>query len=395
MSEEKSKITFNDLLDAGLHFGHQTKRWNPKMKRYIFGKRNGIHIIDLAKTLDKFAEARDFITDTIMRGRKVLLVGTKKQAKDIIQKTAEENGQPYVVNRWLGGMLTNAKTVRKSINRMEDLEKMQEEGPELQRSKREMAKLGRELDKLHSNLNGIRDMDRLPGALIVIDINRESNAVKEARCLHIPVVATIDTNCDPDLVDYPIPANDDSIRSVELIIGELGKTIKSANENYERVAAARKLEREKAEAEEKAAAEAASKARKKRDDAEKEARRKAVEKAKQKVLAKAASEKEEKPVKGKEEKAAGSKEEKPGKGKKEESAESKEKKPAESKDEKPAESKKAEKSSAEDDANAEEQVAKPVADETKEKVESSASEKKSEEKPSEKEEDKSEVKEEK
>lgn len=290
MPEEKQSdtLTFNDLLKAGLHFGHQTKRWNPKMKRYIFGKRNGIHIIDLAQTLDKFAEAKAFLEDTIMRGRKVLLVGTKKQAKDIIQKKAEEDEQPYVVNRWLGGMLTNAKTVRKSVERMRELEKMQEEGPEKQRSKRELAKLGRELAKLHTNLNGIRDMERLPGAMVIIDINRESNAIKEARCLNIPVVATVDTNCDPDLVDYPIPANDDSIRSVELIINEIGGTIKAASEKHERVAAERKRERDKAEAEEKAAAEAATKARKQKDEAQREARKRAVEKAKKKALKQAA-----------------------------------------------------------------------------------------------------------
>lgn len=287
MAENSIAPSFEEMLKAGLHFGHQTKRWNPKMKRYIFGKRNGIHIIDLAKTEECMREALDFITETIMRGRKVLLVGTKKQANEIIQKTAEETRQPYVVNRWLGGMLTNAKTIRKSIDRMRELERIQEEGPEVQRSKRELARLGREREKLQSNLNGIRDMERMPGAMVVIDINREANAVKEAGCLHIPIVATLDTNCDPDRIDYPIPANDDSIRAIKLIMDRVADTIKAATAKYEEQEAAKRLEREKADAEERAAAEAAAKARKKKDAAAKETRRKAVEKAKSKLMGEA------------------------------------------------------------------------------------------------------------
>lgn len=297
MTEKASESPqFEEMLKAGLHFGHQTKRWNPKMKRYIFGKRNGIHIIDLAKTEELMQEALDFITETIMRGRKVLLVGTKKQAKELIQQTAEETDQPYVVNRWLGGMLTNSKTIRKSIVRMQELERIQEEGPEVQRSKRELSRLGRELDKLHNNLNGIRDMERMPGAIFVVDMNREANAVKEARCLHIPIVATLDTNCDPDPIDYPIPANDDSIRAIKLIMGKIEETIKAATRKYEELAAAQKLEREKAEAEEREKAEAASQARKKKDAAEKEARRKAVEKAKSKLMKEATKADKQKPA---------------------------------------------------------------------------------------------------
>jgi len=288
MTDKSNAPGFEEMLKAGLHFGHQTKRWNPKMKRYIFGKRNGIHIIDLAKTEQCMGDALDFISETIMRGRKVLLVGTKKQAREIVQETAEETGQPYVVNRWLGGMLTNAKTIRKSIDRMRELELMQEEGTQVQRSKRELARLGRELAKLKSNLDGIRDMDRLPGAIVVIDINREANAVKEAGCLHIPIVATLDTNCDPDKIDYPIPANDDSIRAIKLIMGRVAETIKTSVARYEEEEASKRLEREKAEAEERAAAEAAAKARKKKDAAAKEARRKAVEKAKGKLMDEAA-----------------------------------------------------------------------------------------------------------
>jgi small subunit ribosomal protein S2 len=286
--KSSSAPNFEEMLKAGLHFGHQTKRWNPKMKRYIFGKRNGIHIIDLAKTEKLMGEALDFVSDTIMRGRKVLLVGTKKQAREIIQQTAEATGQPYVVNRWLGGMLTNAKTIRNSISRMQELEAMLAEGSEVTRSKRELSRLGRELEKLQSNLNGIRDLDRLPGAVLVIDMNRESNAVKEARCLHIPIVATLDTNCDPDPIDYPIPANDDSIRAIKLIMGKVEETIKAATQRFEEIAAAQKLEREKAESEERAKAEAAAKARRKKDAADKEARRKAVEKAKSKLMGEAA-----------------------------------------------------------------------------------------------------------
>ncbi len=278
------KPGFEEMLKAGLHFGHQTKRWNPKMKRYIFGKRNGIHIIDLKKTEVLLEEALQLIADTIMRGRKVLLVGTKKQANERIQKAAEETQQPYVVNRWLGGMLTNAKTVRKSIDRMVELEKMMEEGPEVQRSKRELSRLSRELERLHSNLNGIRDMERLPGAVLVIDINREANAVKEARCLKIPVIATLDTNCDPDQVDYPIPANDDSIRAINLIMSLIEQTIKDASKKYDEAREAEKMEREKAAAAEKEASEKAAAVRKKRDENEKAARKKAIEKAKSKML---------------------------------------------------------------------------------------------------------------
>jgi small subunit ribosomal protein S2 len=211
-----SDIAIQDLLDAGLHFGHQTKRWNPKMKRYIFGQRNGIYIIDLNQTQELLGKARQFAFDTIARGRKILFVGTKKQAQEPLKEAATRLKMPYVVNRWLGGTLTNLQTIRKSVAHMRDFMKLEADGTVNTMPKKEVSKMRRELEKLHYNLDGIVDMDNLPGAMFVVDVKREAIAVAEANRLKIPVIAVIDTNCDPDPIDYPIPGNDDAIRSISL-----------------------------------------------------------------------------------------------------------------------------------------------------------------------------------
>ena len=210
-------ISLKDLLEAGVHFGHQTRKWNPKMKEYIFISRGGIHIIDLQKTLRNIDKAYQFIRDTAASGKKILFVATKKQARLPIMEAAKSVEMPYVTERWLGGMLTNFQTVSKSIRKLEDIEKVLE-GPEREMlSKKESLQLEREREKLARNLGGIRDMDRLPGALFVIDTQEEETAVREARKLGIPVVGIVDTNADPDVIQYLIPGNDDAIRSANLM----------------------------------------------------------------------------------------------------------------------------------------------------------------------------------
>ena len=211
-----SAISIKQLLEAGVHFGHQTRRWNPKMKPYIFGQRNGIHIVDLQTTLRLFKEAVEFLTDMSSRGKTVLFVGTKRQAQESISEEAQRCGMYYVNNRWLGGLLTNFVTVRNSIKRYKDLEEKRADGFYEKLSKKEVARLERERKKLEKNLRGIRDMDRLPDALFVVDSNRESIAVQEAAKLNIPIIAVVDTNGDPDYVDYVIPGNDDALRAVRL-----------------------------------------------------------------------------------------------------------------------------------------------------------------------------------
>ncbi len=208
-------ITMKELLEAGVHFGHQTKRWNPKMKKYIFGKRNGIYIIDLQKTLKLFKEASAFISDLASQGKRILFVGTKRQAQDAILEEANRCGMFYVNNRWLGGTLTNFTTVRKSIERLKELEAILND-TEKELSKKERAQLDHEREKLQKNLIGIREMDSLPDALFVIDPKKEYIAVKEAKKLGVPVVAIVDTNCDPEDIDYVIPGNDDAIRAIRL-----------------------------------------------------------------------------------------------------------------------------------------------------------------------------------
>ena len=212
-----AKITIQTLLDAGCHYGHQTRRWNPKMKSYIFGERNGIYILDLKQTMYGLDSAYTFLKETAAKGGKILFVGTKKQAQEPISQQAERCGMPWINQRWLGGMLTNFVTMRSRISRMEELEAMFEDGRMATLPKKEQALLGKELDKLQKNLGGVRDMTSLPQAIFVVDSKREEIAIREANRLHIPVVSLLDTNSDPDVVEYGIPANDDAIRSVALM----------------------------------------------------------------------------------------------------------------------------------------------------------------------------------
>ena len=214
-------ISIQQLLEAGVHFGHQTQRWNPKMKPYIFGARNGIYIIDLQKTAVLFRRACAFVSEIVARGGSMLFIGTKKQAQDTIAEEASRAGQFYVNSRWLGGTLTNFRTIKQGIDRFRALEKMQQDGTYERLPKKEVALLEREREKLEQNLGGIKDMGRLPGALFVIDPRKEKIAIHEANRLGIPVVAVVDTNCDPDGVDYVIPGNDDAIRAIRLIAGKI------------------------------------------------------------------------------------------------------------------------------------------------------------------------------
>ena len=268
-------ITIKDMFDAGLHFGHQTKRWNPKMKGYIFDKRNGIHIIDLTQSVAMLDEAAAFLRDTVLGGKKVLFVATKKQIADLVKEAAESVEQFYVTERWLGGTLTNAKTIRSSVKRMRQLQATAKtNGGELSEHKQEASVLRRELAKLEKNLTGIADMQEQPGAVIVIDCVREANAVKEAVRLHIPVVAIVDTNADPEPIDYVIPGNDDSVRGVELVVNGLVKVIKSATDEYSAKAAEenRKREADRAKREE---AEKAARAERKAKSAAKDGAKRA------------------------------------------------------------------------------------------------------------------------
>ncbi|AUS80142.1 30S ribosomal protein S2 [Actinoalloteichus sp. AHMU CJ021] len=210
-------VTMKQLLDSGVHFGHQTRRWNPKMKRYIFTERNGIYIIDLQQTLTYIDRAFEFIRETVAHGGTILFVGTKKQAQEAISEQALRVGMPYVNQRWLGGMLTNFSTVHKRLQRLKELESMEQTGGFEGRTKKEILMLTREKDKLERTLGGIRDMAKVPSAVWIVDTKKEHIAVGEARKLGIPVVAVLDTNCDPDEVDYPIPGNDDAIRSAALL----------------------------------------------------------------------------------------------------------------------------------------------------------------------------------
>lgn len=251
-------VTLKDMFDAGLHFGHQTKRWNPKMKGYIFDKRNGIHIIDLTQSVQLLDEAAEFLRNTVLNGKKVLFVATKKQAQELTKETAVSVDQFYITERWLGGTLTNSKTIRSSVKRMRQLQAIAKaNGGELSEHKQEASMLRRELMKLERNLTGIADMAEQPGAVIVVDCVKEANAVKEAVRLKIPVIAIVDTNADPEPIDYVIPGNDDSVRGVELILGALAKVIKTANDEYSAKAAEenkkREADRKNREASEKAA----------------------------------------------------------------------------------------------------------------------------------------------
>lgn len=230
-SPNNTGINLKELLDAGLHFGHQTKRWNPKMKPYIFDKRNGIHIIDLTQTLTLIDEAAEFLRKTVLSGKKILFVATKKQAQEVVREAAEACGQFHMTNRWLGGTLTNNQTIRRSIKRMRQIETIgRNNNGVLSPFKKEASNLRRELDKLQANLGGIADLNGMPGALVVIDICREANAVKEAITLGIPIVAIVDTNANPDPIDYVIPGNDDAVRGVKIIMDGFARVVKDAAE---------------------------------------------------------------------------------------------------------------------------------------------------------------------
>jgi len=220
-----SHISMKSLLEAGVHFGHQTKRWNPKMTKYVFGKRNGIYIIDLQKTVQCFNQAYEVVRDLAKDGAKVLFVGTKKQAQEAIKEAAEKSGSYYISNRWLGGTLTNFETIKTRIQRLKELEEMFQSGYVNRFKKKEVSKLRREFEKLEKNLGGIKDMDSMPDLMFVIDIKREFNAIAEAKNLGIPIVAIVDTNCDPEVVDFPIPGNDDAIRACQLIANKIAQAI--------------------------------------------------------------------------------------------------------------------------------------------------------------------------
>ncbi len=226
------EITMKELLEAGVHFGHQTRRWNPKMKEYIFGERNGIHIIDLQKTLKMFREASRFVVDLTAQGRTVLFVGTKRQAQEAVAEEAKRCGAFYINHRWLGGTLTNWATLQKSIKRLKLLKAMVEDGRIKELSKKEQARLDREMKHLVQNLDGIENMNQLPDAMFVIDSNAEDIAVKEARRMGVPVVAVVDTNCDPDVVDWIIPGNDDALRAIRLFTTKIADSVAEGHAMY-------------------------------------------------------------------------------------------------------------------------------------------------------------------
>ena len=242
-------ISIKQLLEAGVHFGHQTRRWNPKMKPYIFTERNGIYIIDLQKTVGKIDEAYSFVKSVADMGKPVLFVGTKKQAQTAIKDEAERCGMYFVNQRWLGGMLTNYKTISKRIKRLEEIRTMESDGTFEKLSKKEVQNLNHEADKLEKFLGGIKDMDGMPGAVFVIDPKKERIAVREARILGIPVVGIVDTNCDPDDVDYIIPANDDAIRAVKLIAGCMADAVLEAKQGESMAEVPEELEEETEEEE--------------------------------------------------------------------------------------------------------------------------------------------------
>ena len=231
-------VSMKQLLEAGVHFGHQTRRWNPKMAAYIYTERNGIYIIDLQKTVKKLEEAYNFVRDLAASGETLLFVGTKKQAQEAIKEEAERVGMYYVNARWLGGMLTNFKTMRTRVERLNQLHKMQEDGTFAMLPKKEVAKLNLEIEKLEKYLGGVKDMKKLPGALFIVDPRKERNAIAEARKLHIPIVAIVDTNCDPDEIDYVIPGNDDAIRAIKLISATMANAVQEGKQGEDTAEAA-------------------------------------------------------------------------------------------------------------------------------------------------------------
>jgi len=267
------KVTVQDLMECGVHFGHQVKRWNPKMKEFVYGVRNGIYIIDLTKTMQQLAGACNFLQSLVYKGGDVLFVGTKRQAQEIVKQTAVDSGMFYITERWLGGTLTNNATIRKSINRMRSIDKTIDRDNSM--TKKELASLNRKGDKLHRNLDGISEMRKLPAALVIVDICNESIAVKEALKLKIPIVAIVDTNGDPENIDYPIPGNDDAIRSIKIMTKVIGDSIRVAAELYRAKAAEEKAEKAKIRAEE---AEKSKKLREERAKAKRAARKPAPRK---------------------------------------------------------------------------------------------------------------------
>jgi small subunit ribosomal protein S2 len=286
------KVELTQLIEAGAHFGHLTRRWNPKMKPYIFMEKNGIHIIDLKKTQSLLEDAAEHLTGMVSEGKKILFVGTKKQAKNIIEAEARKCDSYWVSERWLGGMLTNFSTIRKSVKRLNNIEKQETDGTFEKITKKERLFLTREKDKLKKVLEGVENMSRLPGAMFVVDVKKESIAIKEAKRLGIPVYAVVDTNCDPDDVDYIIPANDDAVKTIELLVSRMSDAVTEGN----------------VKAEERKAEEAAEKERL-RKEKEEEDRRKAEEKkaeAKQ-IIEEKAEEKKAQEKKTEEKKAASQK----------------------------------------------------------------------------------------
>ena len=243
------KITVQDLLEAGVHFGHQVKRWNPKMKEYVYGVRNGIYIIDITKTMQQMVDACNYLQTVVYNGGDIIFVGTKRQAQEIIKEAAINCGMYYVSDRWLGGILTNNSTIRKSISKMRAMDKEIEEGSS-KMSKKELSSLARKSEKIHRNLDGISEMKKLPAAIVVVDVCNEDIAVKEAKKLNIPVVGIVDTNGNPETVDYPIAGNDDAIRSIRLLVSVISDSVKIAAELYQKKTAEEKAEKAKKKAEE-------------------------------------------------------------------------------------------------------------------------------------------------
>ncbi len=271
-------VTIKSLLEAGVHFGHQTRRWNPKMKRYIFEERNGIYIIDLQKTLVQLNEACEFVRNVVRLGKPVLFVGTKRQARDAIEEAAERCSMHHVTQRWLGGTLTNNQTIRRSVGRLKELDAMFEDGRAAVLSKKELSSLTRERQRLHRNLDGIQDMNNLPGAVFIVDTKRERIATHEAGKLAIPTIAIVDTNADPDEIDYPIPGNDDAVKSISLIAFVMASVIAETQAEMEKLGIVpRKADAKPSEEQRKPPA----KARVKRRVVKKVVRKKAADKPKQ------------------------------------------------------------------------------------------------------------------
>ena len=242
-----SYVNMKQMLETGVHFGHQTRRWNPKMRPYIFGARNGIHIIDLQQTVRLFQTAHDFIAGSVAKGGKIIFIGTKRQAQEAVKQEAARAGQYFVTNRWMGGMLTNFQTIKRSIDRLKKLETMFEDGTTSKYTKKEVVGMTREVAKLNNTLGGIKDMEKLPTAAFVIDPKREEIAIKECRKLGIPVVAVVDTNCDPDLIDYVIPGNDDAIRAIKLFVSHVADACLEGAAHQDEVAMEQAAEAAKAE----------------------------------------------------------------------------------------------------------------------------------------------------